>query len=145
MDATTDTRVRESQTLGFPTFGILFWFYKDADTCANRIALLRRYNPGVPIYGLYGGSTEGVTSYASRLGPLLDDFCACLTDMNCHWKWRNGDLLIAEWFRQRGHELPWDTVFIAQWDMLVLEDVRKTFSGLRRGELYLSGLRPVRE
>src|SRR5437764_596397 len=36
-----------------PRLAILFWFYKDAEVCQNRIRHLRRNNRGTPIYGLF--------------------------------------------------------------------------------------------
>ena len=124
---------------------LLFWFYKDVDICRNRLKLLRKHNPAVPIYGLYGGSPEASGHYAQALAPLLDDVFDCFTEKDGDWKWRNGDVAIAEWYRQRGQHLEWDTVFVAQWDMLVLDDLSRLLDGLRQDEVFLSGLRPIEE
>jgi hypothetical protein len=73
----------------------LFWFYADFDVCENRLRLLRLFNPGLPIYGLYGGSAEDVEEARRRLGPLLDDFYAYGGAEPAAWKWRHGDRVIA--------------------------------------------------
>ncbi len=46
--------------------GILFWFYRDVGLCRNRLRLLRRRNPGTPIYGLYGGPRSDGSDSAPR-------------------------------------------------------------------------------
>lgn len=124
---------------------ILFWFYKDVELCENRLRLLRRHNPGARIYGLYGGETCRADEFQARLGSHLDDFYAFHETGDSQWKWRNGDLMIAHWFRERGEHLPWDAVFVAQWDMLIFDSLPKLFPTLREGEMLLSGLRPVKE
>jgi hypothetical protein len=130
---------------GPPRLAILFWFYRDPRLCADRLRLLRRYNAGVKIYGLYGGPVRDTGAFEQALLPLLDDFFSSPLDRPAKWKWRNGDLMIAEWFRVRGDRLEWDTVVVVQWDMLVLGDVRVLFSDLARDELVVSGLRRVEE
>lgn len=125
--------------------GILFWFYKDAPVCENRLHMLRRYNPGVPVYGLYGGPLAETGQFLGALGPLLEDFWSFPGQMDSQWKWRNGDLMLADWYSSRGKDLDWDSVFVAQWDMVVSAPLRKFLPPLEAGDMILSGLRPVRE
>jgi len=128
-----------------PILAALFWFYKSPELCENRLRLLRRHNPETPIYGLFGGDPAEAPLYQQRLAPWLDDFYVFTEERSPHWKWYHGDRMIVDWYRQRGHELDWDTVFIAQWDMLVFDALSEQFSMLKKDELLLSGLRPVRE
>jgi hypothetical protein len=128
-----------------PDLAALFWFYGDVDLCVNRARLLRRYNPSAPIFGLFGGDSRDRLQFERALGSWLDDFWAHPTDNDSRWKWRNGDLVIADWFSGRGTELDWETIVVAQWDMLLLAPLDKLFAGLDRDELLLSGLRPVSE
>jgi len=53
--------------------------------------------------------------------------------------------MIARWYRERGRQLPWDTVVVVQWDMLLMGALEELFAALKKDELLLSGLRPVRE
>jgi hypothetical protein len=124
---------------------ILFWFYKSPDICENRLRLLKRYNPGLKIYGLFGGSPTDAPDFQQQLGRYLDDFYVFDLPKDSHWKWYHGDRMIAHWYAVRGQTLAWDTVFVAQWDMLVFDCLNKQFPHLRKGELLLSGLRPVSE
>jgi hypothetical protein len=125
--------------------GILFWFYKDAEVSQNRIRMLRRRNPELPIYGLYGGQPEDAARFSRALGGLLDDFWSFPRAKDSRWKWRNGDLVLSSWFTERGRQLEWDSVFLAQWDTLVCAPIRRILPPLAPGEMLVSGLRPVSE
>lgn len=124
---------------------ILFWFYKEPEVCQNRLEILRQYNPQTPIYGLYGGDLAIADQYESALSPYLDDFYTFSEAKDSHWKWIQGDLMITQWYRDRGKDLPWDTIVIIQWDMLVFGVVEELFGMLQRDQILLSGLRPIKE
>jgi hypothetical protein len=124
---------------------MLFWHYKDVDLCANRLRHLRKENPGVPVFGLYGGAREETAVFRRGLEPYLDDFYAFPDDRPEGWKWRHGDLLISRWYRDRGAALGWDTVFVVQWDMAVLKPLPALFPTLGQDEVLLSGIRPISE
>jgi len=127
-----------------PKLAALFFFHKDPEVCINRLQLLRRYDPDLPIFGLYGGPLAEV----DRFRPLeryLDDFYAFPGDRPPIWKWKHGDLVISQWHRDRGSQLAWDTIVIAQWDMLFFGPMERLFEMVAPDELLLSGLRPVTE
>jgi hypothetical protein len=124
---------------------VLFWFYKDFEVCENRLRLFRRFNREVRIYGLYGGPLSETEGARKHLDSWLDDFYFFPEDRDPHWKWRNGDRIIAAWHRDRGHKLDWETIFVLQWDMLLLAPVETLFQTLRPGEILLSGYRPLKE
>lgn len=128
-----------------PRFAILFWYYKSPGVCIDRVRLLRRLNPGLPILGLYGGQIDDFPRFERALAPWLDDNWAYRGNGDAEWKWRHGDQMIKLWFRDRGQALAWDTLIIMQWDMLLLAPVRKLFAGLHHDELYLPGLRALDE
>jgi hypothetical protein len=124
---------------------ILFWFYKEPDICKNRLELLRQYNPTIPIYGVYGGDLAAVDQYKLQLNQYLDDFYAFTEDKDSLWKWLQGDLMLAHWYRDRGKYLSWDTVVVVQWDMLVFGAIEQLFAMLKPDQILLSGLRPIAE
>jgi len=125
--------------------GILFWFYRDVPLCRNRLRLLRRRNPSLPIYGLYGGPRGDAARFATELGPLLDDFWAFPGEHDVQWKWRNGDIMLGQWFARRGVTLQWDSVFLAQWDLVVVSPLDRLLPPMEVGDMLISGVRPVRE
>jgi hypothetical protein len=124
---------------------VLFWFYRDLPVCENRVELLRRDNPGVAIFGLYGGDVRDAPRFREALTPFLDDFWTFDEPKTSKWKWLHGDLMLAAWYEARGRDLEWDHVFVAQWDMLVLAPVADLLPDLSADDVLLSGVRPVRE
>jgi hypothetical protein len=125
--------------------GIVFWFYRDVVVCQNRLRLLRKRNPGLPVYGLYGGPVADAAHFATALAPLLDDFWAFPVDVDRDWKWRHGDIMLSRWFTARGVHLEWDSVVLAQWDMVAVRSMRALLPPMERGDMLISGVRPVRE
>jgi hypothetical protein len=128
-----------------PELALLFWFYKDLAVTRNHLELIRHHNPGRPVYGLYGGPGKGATRFLTGLGDLLDDFWVYPDTYGSgeDHKWMEGDLLLLDWFDQRGRHLEWDSVAVVQWDLLVLGDIGAVLPGLGKGELYFSGYRTL--
>lgn len=125
--------------------GILFWFYRDVALCRNRVRLLRRRNPGVPLYGLYGGPPSDASRFSGVLGALLDDFWAYPEERDVTWKWRHGDIMLARWFSDRGASLAWDSFFLAQWDLVTVAPLAALLPPMAVGDMLIPGVRPVRE
>lgn len=124
---------------------IIFLFHANPDICANRLEILRRFNPDTPIYGLFGGEAEEEAKHRAALQGYLDDFYAFPDDRPTEWKWRNADQMIAEWYRARGKNLPWDTVVLVEWDMIVAGNLRTIYGSVKQDEIVVPGLRPLRE
>ena len=116
---------------------ILFWCYKEAGVCANRLRLLRHYNPAAPIYVLFGGAAAESQQFETEFLPYIDDFYVYPGEKSSQWKWVNGDMLISQWFSERGHRLRWDSIAVIQWDMLVFAPVEELFENLKENELLL--------
>ncbi len=127
------------------TPSILFWFYKEYETCKDRLEQLRSLNTDIKIFALFGGDIDDSKNAEVAVGDLVDDFYCFPCEKEPRWKWQHGDQLIFDWFEQRGKNLEWDSVFIVQWDMLVLEPVSKIFAELEPNQVVLSGMRPFQE
>jgi hypothetical protein len=123
---------------------ILFWFYKNPQICKNRLEILRKYNPNTPIYGLYGGNLNQQEHFYVALGQYLDDFYTFDRDRDSFWKWKYGDLLITDWYRERGQHLSWDSIIVVQWDMLIFGSVDRVFDALKQNQILLSAYAPVK-
>jgi len=124
---------------------ILFWFYKDVEVCKNRLQIIRKYNPTLKIFGLFGGDLTKANSFDKKLSPFLDDFFAFTGNQDPSWKWKNGDLMINHWFKERGHHLEWDSIIIVQADMVVIGNIPNLFKHLKAGAILLSSIRPVKD
>jgi hypothetical protein len=123
-------------------FAVLYWFYTKPEVCLNHLDILRQLNPALAIYGMYGGPSANIA-----------DFCACTARMDdCYatgapadpqWRWRNGDLLLREWYQERGRFLPFDILVIVQWDVLLLAPLDTWFRGMRDNDVFFPSARPV--
>lgn len=122
---------------------VLFWFYKDFETCRERLENLRNLNEDIRIFALYGGPLPEAGNARDAVHDLVDDFYAYPYAKDSEWKWRHGDQLIATWYMERGKQLQWDTIFVMQWDMLLLDPLEKLFRELQPREILLSGFRPI--
>jgi hypothetical protein len=119
---------------------ILFWFYKEPEICVNHLKLLKKSNPRSKVYGLYGGKSEEENKFKEILGKYLTDFYSSPYEDE-EWKWIHGDLVILDWYEKRGKNLTWDSVVIVQWDMLVFDSFKNQFPGIKKDEIFLSGLK----
>lgn len=124
---------------------ILFWCYAHIDQCESKVRLLRWLNRRSKIYVLFGGSPAEAAVFEQRLSRYADDFYTYPEERPSSWKWEKGDLMITSWYVQRGRLLEWDSIFVAQWDMLVLAPVANLFESAQKDQLFLSGLRPLSE
>jgi hypothetical protein len=121
---------------------IVFWFYKEPNVCKNRLELIRKTNPTLKIYGLYGGEQNKAGEYKKVLGSLVDDFYVS-PYVNKGWKWINGDLILLDWYDKRGRNLIWDSVAIIQWDLLLFDSLENQLPELKKGEIFFSGLKKL--
>jgi len=121
---------------------VLYWFYDSPDISANHLRLARLGAPGVQYFGLYGGTRpldqfRGVTE-------LLDNVWSH-PPVDPNWAWRNGDLMLARWFRERGAGLDWDALLVHQWDLVLAHDARSVVDMLGDAQVCLPGVRPLPE
>lgn len=104
--------------------------------------LIKKHNPDLKIFGVFGGKREEEYLYKEKLGKYLDDFY-CHTSTDNDWKWIHGDLMLLDWYRERGNKLDWDSVVIVQWDMLVFDSFNNQFPNIKKNEMFLSGLQTL--
>jgi hypothetical protein len=119
---------------------------RDPLVCRERARLLRRFNPGVKICGIFGGG-KGYKRAAFRLGGRgvlkLDDFYA--SRRIGWWNWKNGDLVLAAWYRDVGHAMAFDVVHFVEWDLVFLDSCECVYAGVPEGAVGLTALTPISE
>jgi len=118
---------------------ILFRFHRRIEVCRDRISLLRKLNPGLPVYGMYGGPDREAGVYKDGLGPLLDGFYH-LTAGDAEWRRLNFDAALSLWYRDFGCGVAFDVLHYIEWDLLLLESVEKIYAHIPRESLGLTGL-----
>lgn len=119
----------------------LFQFHKDWDVCANRLRLLRRFNPGVEVYGLFGGE-EGDLVRARGISSDSDGIWH-LAGRDARWKWQNTDLCVREWHHKVGRHIAFDVVHVVQWDLLLFDSLENLFARIPPNALGLTGLTSI--
>ena len=124
---------------------ILFWFYKEFDVCRDRLLNVRKMNADVKVFALYGGDVSKSNEAQNAIIDLVDDFYAYPEERTPKWKWKQGEQLIAAWHRDRGQYLEWDTLFIMQWDMIILSPIGELFRHLEPGHVLFSGYTPLKD
>ena len=121
---------------------ILFRFHDAPVVCENRLTLLRRLNPGIPIFGLFGGPPSSCHECVRTLHRYFDDL-HCIKGKTSHWKWLHGDLSLRSWFAQVGRTYSFDVLCVTEWDLLLLEPLGTLYSHVPSDAVGLTGLVPL--
>lgn len=118
---------------------ILFRFHRNPVVCRNRIQLLRLFNPGIKIFGLFGGDEKNLPEMVKKLGKDLEHIY-CISGKSPEWKWRNGDLALRLWYVDYGRDIPFDMLHVVEWDLLILSSISQAYKNIPEGGIGLSGL-----
>jgi hypothetical protein len=118
---------------------ILFRFHKGLFICENRLKLLKRYNPDIKIFGLYGGREREYGKYQEKLGPYLESLYV-IRGKTARWKWLNGDLSICLWFKEFGKNISFDMVHISEWDLLMFDSMDNLYKHIPEDGIGLTSL-----
>jgi hypothetical protein len=124
---------------------VIFRFDRNPLICRSRVALLRGFNPGVPIHGMYGGP-HGYRRVAFRLAGrrMLDlDSLWTASPKPARWNWRHGDLTLAAWFRDVGHALDFDVAHVIEWDLVLFDALERVFASVPDDGVGLTALTPL--
>jgi hypothetical protein len=120
----------------------LLMFHTDWDVCRSRVRLLRAFNPGVPVHGLYGGDPEQYAAARDEVGPFLDSLSACDLE-DGRWRWQHTDLVIRHWYQATGHAFAFDVLHVVQWDLLLFDSLTALYGHVPRGAVALTGITPL--
>ncbi len=119
----------------------LLQFHRDWEVCRDRLQLLHAFNPGVEMYGLFGGESADFESARD----VFEDAALVwhLAGHEARWKWYNTDLGVREWYRSVGHRVPFDVLHVVQWDLLLLAPLDELYAPIPAGALGLTGITPI--
>lgn len=118
------------------TPAVLFVYHELPATCASRLRVLRRVNPGLPLYGIYGGTPEKEPHF-EEVRSLLDDSWSASALGHPRWRWLNLDKVVGEWFEARGQALEWSWLFEHQMDLLCVRPIEEILRGLEPDQLLI--------
>lgn len=122
---------------------VLFRFHDKFGICRNKLEVIEHYNPGIEMYGLFGGETKDLARAKKMLGgKLLDIYQVPVLDS--HWKWQNGDLSLCDWYRNFGHTIEFDILYLIEWDLLELGSFEELYKNVPANGVGLTGLIPMK-
>lgn len=118
---------------------ILFRFHTNVDICKNRLRLLKKYNPEVKIFGLFGGQERDLEKFQKILNPYLESIY-CIRGKSLCWKRTHGDLAMKLWYENVGKTLSFDTLHYIEWDLLLFESLEKIYGHIPENGVGLTSL-----
>lgn len=123
---------------------IVFRFDREPLVCRAHVELMRRLNPGVAIHGIFGGDS-GYRGAAFRLAGrrLLRLDTMYVSHRSGHWNWKNGDLVLLDWFREVGRFLSFDVVHLVEWDLLLADRLDRIFAAVPPEAVGLTAYTPL--
>lgn len=122
---------------------IVFRFHKDPIICKNRIRLLRKYNPDIQIFGLFGGLEKDWGKFQKILKPYLESIYF-IQEKTSYQKYTHGDLAIKLWYEKIGKALSFDMLHLIEWDLLLLESLDKIYKHIPKNGVGLTSLTLVK-
>lgn len=122
---------------------ILFRYHNiDKAICYERLSMLKKFNPDIDIYGLYGGEDEIFPEYEFLTKDLITHNY-CVRDKESKWKWLSSDLGARYWFDEFGHTIEFDMLHIVEWDLILLESIPTLYKHIPKDGIALSALSDV--
>jgi hypothetical protein len=120
---------------------VLLRFHKAPIVCRSRVSLLRQLNPGVPVYGLFGGRRLPT----ALLRQLVGVDGVYVSRGSERWNWQHGDLALADWYRAEGSNLDFDVLHVVEWDLLLVAPLETLYASVPPGTVGLTALTPIAE
>lgn len=122
---------------------ILFRYHKKPLVCRDRLWQLKKFNPGIKIFGLYGGKEVEFPKYKKYLDSFLEHNY-CIKNKSNYWKWKNSDLGIRLWYKNIGRKIKFDMLHIVEWDLLLLDSLNEIYKKIPKNCLGLTALNPLK-
>ena len=121
---------------------ILFRYHHKFERNRELLKFMKYLNPGIEIYGLYGGPSEKLSEANDILGDVMT-YNYLITGKDSTWKWKHSDMAYQLWYRDYGHKVDFDIMHSVEWDLLYFEPLDKLFGHGDKNTLILSGLIPL--
>lgn len=91
--------------------------------------MLRLYNPGLEVHGLYGGADDSFEAIKAQSVHDLDSLF-CDGGRSPKWKWMNNDLSVRRWYLEHGCSLEFDSVVVVEWDLIMFASIDDLYGHL---------------
>lgn len=124
---------------------ILFVFHRNFIVCKNHLDLLKKFNPEIKIYGLFGGSKKDLGKVRKIFDRKYLEKIYLIPNQDAKWKWQNGDLALIDWFKEVGNSIDFEMLHLVQWDLLMFDSIDKIYSKIPKNGIGLTGLVPLKK
>ncbi|WP_214928892.1 hypothetical protein [Streptomyces sp. ISL-98] len=96
------------------------------------------------VHGIFGGAM-GYRGAAFRMAGrrLLQLDTMYISRHSSEWNWKNGDLVLLDWFRDVGHRLSFDVVHLLEWDLLLAERLDRLYAAVPPEAVGLTAYTPI--
>lgn len=118
---------------------ILYRYHNNLDFCLDRLNFIKKLNPDIPIFGLYGGVEKDFSVFSEALKHLLENNY-CIKGKSSKWKWQHSDLAYRLWYTDFGHSIEFDSVVVLEWDLLIFQPLETVYKNVGINEVGLTGL-----
>jgi len=122
---------------------ILFRYHNNFDRNKELLKFYKYLNPGIDIYGLYGGPEELFTESSQVLGEVLNHNYL-LRHENPEWNWKNSDMSFQQWYNHVGHNIDFDMMHVVEHDLFYFDSLDALFSHVPHNALALTGVTPLK-
>jgi len=122
----------------------LFHFHDRFELCRSRVKFLKRLNPGLPVFGLYGGDPRGFErARVLESAGLISIHCTS-REGSAWSRWKDTDLAVSEWYQRFGCTIPFSRVHVIQWDLLFCSGLSEAYRRVHERAVALTGLISLR-
>lgn len=129
----------KEDALNSPRRIVIYKFHSEPELCRSRVAQLRELNPGVPVFGMWGGALDQLEHVATGLDGAFDHLHGLRVE-DPWLKWSGADFCLRDWFHGIGNTVDFDVAHVIEWDLLLLAPLAEIYAQVPPGAVGLSGL-----
>ncbi|MBD3280457.1 hypothetical protein GF389_02950 [Candidatus Dojkabacteria bacterium] len=104
---------------------MLLRFHKNLQLVQNRIDVIKYFNPGISIYGLFGGNKDEYPIFRKKLKQV--EHILFWDESDTDVKWRFSDLSILFWYENYGKSLNFDILHTIEYDLVLLDSFQNLY------------------
>jgi hypothetical protein len=124
---------------------LLFRCHKNIDVAKERIKIIKHFNPGLPVYVLFGGQKLDYEIAKKELADITENVWLYSKNKDSSWKWFHTDLMTKEWFRDFGHTIKFDFLYSYEYDLLTLQPLEEIYPDIDSNTLALAAVTELTE
>ena len=121
---------------------VIYRYHNNFELVYQRVKLLKMIDPGIRVYGIFGGNSEDFPVATKALNGILDDNYLIKVE-DARWKWLHADITYEMWFNDVGKFINFNNAYILEWDLLFLGKLENIYPPLDNNTVYCTGLIPL--